>query len=45
MKLDADEKALLESVEGASGSPPTVESASMRGTPATPKPPFARIVG
>ena len=45
MKIDADEKELLESVERGSESPPAVESASELATHATPKPRSARIAG
>jgi hypothetical protein len=44
MKIDADEKELLAPSSAGSGSPPAAASASELGTPATPRPRFARIV-
>jgi hypothetical protein len=45
MKIDADEKDLLESVSVVNGSPPALASASELVTLATPRPRFARTAG
>jgi hypothetical protein len=45
MKINADEKELLESVERGEWSRPAAASASEVGTPATPRPRSAKTVG